>query len=231
MEKKRFPFIHVTQTGSATQFQAVAAFELKSLLLARLCVETTEQESSLEESMNAAFKSRKERREGFLHAISAWPSHLFLELRILAFPSITCMAHGRLSIHILLRANGGNETEVRETVAAHCLNLQPIFLSHMPEAEFVPVFEKDSLERLLTPFDAGYALSIGHLRQSFPLSTPYKRRSIGFENMAEPGTSKEDYTVEHLFPWLPAADSWETFLNTLMGRMEPTLFLTRLSHP
>jgi len=220
----------VVRGHAAEKCEAVAALELASILHAQLSMNFGEDER-MPEGMHkaAAIWQRKERREGLLHALSAWPSSVCIELRIAALPSIACIPNGRLAIHILIRATGEDEARMREEVASRCLSLYPILGSHVPEAEFVPVRDTDELERVLQPFPIRSGISIGRLRQRFALSTPLKRISIGFEKLEELVPEGPNDEVDHRFPWLPSKDDWGTFLQTLMGQMDPALFIVRVS--
>jgi len=228
--KDRFPFILVARGRGADPCEAVAAFELASILHARLCSNDSGEEH-MPEGMRkaAALWQRREKREGLLHALLAWPSSVCLELRMAALPSIACIPNGRLAIHILIRATGKDEAAVREEVASRCLSLYPILGSYVPEAEFIPVRNKEELERVLHPFPLRKGISIGRLRQRFTLSTPLKRLSIGFGKLEELVPEGSSDVVDHVFPWLPSKDDWGVFLQTLMGQMDPVLFLVRVS--
>jgi hypothetical protein len=230
-DKNRFPFIHVVRNQRTDGCEAVAAFELASILHARLCITDSDNGSGPEGMHKAAVAGeRQERREGLLHALSAWLSSVCMELRIAAYPNIACTPNGRLTIHILIRATGRDEARMREEVACRCLSLQPILGAHVLEAEFVPVRDKDDLKRVFQPFPIERGLSIGRLRQRFTLATPLRRLSIGFGDIEElTKQGKNDSVVDHLFPWVSSRDDWGTLLQTMMGQMEPTLFLVRVS--
>lgn len=229
-EKGRFPFIHVIRNDRADACEAVAAFELASILHARLCTNGVDEVRGTEQMHTAAVATeRQRRREGLLQAMSTWSSSVSIEVRIAAYPSIACTPNGRMAIHILIRATGRDEARVREEVACRCLSLYPILASYVPEAEFIPVRNKADLEMLLQPFPMRSGVSIGRLRQRFTFSTPLKRLSIGFGKLQEFLPEGSNEVVDHLFPWLPSKDDWGVFLQTLMGQMDPTLFLVRIS--
>ena len=202
---------------------------MKSILHGSLCCDVHEPDGETEASGAGWQREMRKQREGFLQAVSAWPSNVFLELRISAFPSISCTPNGLLAIYFLIRATGSKKAEVMESVATHYLNLMPIMRSHMPEAEFVPVQDEDVLKRILWPFEPGFACTIRRVEQTFTLSEPFSRLSIGFEKLSKVVPEDTIHSVRHLFPWLPSGDDWGIFLTTMMGKMELGLFLVRLA--
>ena len=210
-------------------FAAVAALEMKSILHGSLCWDVHEPDGETEAHGAGRQREMRKQREGFLQAVSTWPSNVSLELRISAFPSISCTPNGLLAIHFLICATGSKKAEVMESAATHYLNLMPIMRSHMPEAEFVPVQDEDVLKRILRPFEPGFACTIKRVEQIFALSEPFSRLSIGFEKLSKVVPEVAPQSVRHLFPWLPSGDDWGIFLTTMMGKMEPGLFLARLS--
>lgn len=229
-KKQRFPLIHVNKSIGTDTYDAVGALELKSILHARLLVEEHETDGTAENmDRSRTIYRRRQCREGLLHALSPWPSRVCVELRVAALPSISSPPNGRLSIHMLIRARDKDEAKARESVAAHCLSLYPILRSHIPEAEFVPVSDPARLKRVLYPFRMTHALFIGRVKQNLSLSTPLKKLSIGFGDLKERPAEEPNHMVDHVFPWRPSREDWGPFLHTMMGGMEPMLFLARVS--
>lgn len=227
-----FPAVKIV--GEGGRWEGSAALDLDSILAEDLIRPDNHHSQDGEYSSPALYganaKRLQEAREALLQAIVAWSPKVTLELRLASLPDIRHKAQGRFWITLAIRAYGDSESDARERTIRAYLDLRPLLVAHWPEAEFYPVAEASVLESRLSPFDVGWAASIGRRRESVLLSAPMKKIvTLGFggrsgrSSAAEPGGM-----VEHTYPWIPSLDRWERLLDLLSSLMDPVVVLIRI---
>ncbi len=223
----QLPIIRVF--GSGNRFEAVAGYSLQSLLMGVLFRQAAQPgDADRQENGAGPFESGlRSGREGLLKALSSWGGGSTLELRFTAFPDCTVRQRGRLRIALLLRAPGATRAAAREKAAAECLSLRSTLITHMPEAEFVPVTDPGELGEAMKPFPARHAVSIHRRREEIPLSAPFARRAIGLESGLSRET-REGFVLRHVAPWVPSGDTWERFIHMLMTQLDPVCDILRV---
>jgi len=228
-EKRYFPRIQIARAGDGTNsYEAAMGLRLKSILRADLMTDPIRSYETPDEDRKSDYAGRlTETRQSLLHALSAWPSHLCVELRVAAIPNIGSRPNGRLSINMLIRSRGAKREVAGQRVASAFLSLNPIIRAHFREAEFEPVFDRGELEHHLAPFSPSHGVRIERIQEKISLSTPLNRLSIGFgpQTLFE---ERDDRMIVHTYPWLPSLDDWGILLNTMMGQMDPLELIVRV---
>jgi len=209
-------------------FEGLGGLKLKSIIHGNLL----RQESVFSEEDNWPLhrldpKKQQQAREAFLHAIAPWPDNLSLELHITSLPDLVHKAQGRVLISLFLRAIARTEEGVKEEILGRYLSLDPLLASHFPEAEFVPISQREELKQRFTPFAPTHALAVHRRQETLSLAAPLKRLTLGFGPVAVKEVAKNN-VIRHLSPWIPSLDDWSVLIDTLVWQLDPIWIIVRL---
>ena len=115
MSKNTFPAVITQMLTSGGEAEAVFGLALKSMLKGDLFFDNNATDSSDDNSAISVHQQKMTMlREGLLHAISAWPETLTLELLITSLPNLQFNAQGRVLITIVLRIRAKTELKARQ---------------------------------------------------------------------------------------------------------------------
>jgi len=168
--------------------------------------------------------------ESLLQAISSWPTDTTIELLVTANPDLSSRPQGMLTISIIVRTSGNSREEAMEKAIARYMALVNLLPSHMPEADFCPITNRQKLTNVLSPFKEKSALAVHRRRMSISLTHPFRPSpTVGFGNGGQ-GNSKrtEKHAVNHLFPWKRTTNTWRRLLDTMLAQLDPTRIIIRL---
>ena len=210
-------------------FEAVAGLRMVSILRADLLEPGVEQnrETGSDETRRQARK-RYEAMMGLLQSFSGWAEDTVLELMINSAPDIQHTPMGEVSITILLKICGKDREAIMETIISRYLSLAPLLAVHMPEAEFLPITDLETLRKRVRPFAPVGALAVCRRREKISLADPFKRPAAGFNLSGADEQPDDSHQIEHLFPWYPSGDDWSRLLGTILGRLDNVQIIIRV---
>ncbi len=229
--RRYFPTVLVVPDEKSENYDAAVGLSLKSLLkadLLRNAVPSLDVVPDETGSGKGKVSKRQRVREDLVFALSGLPEGVWIELRITAFPHIASRANGKIAIHLFLRSSHWEEETAREKALSAFMSLKSVLCSHLTEAEFMPVTSMDELRFQLHPFRARHAVSIERSQSIISLSTPIKRRLIGFGQEEE--LEQTEPAIRHVSSWRPSHDNWAALLNTLTAQMHFTELIVRITH-
>jgi hypothetical protein len=230
MNKNIFPAV-ITQM-SRSGAEAVFGLALKSILKGDLFFDNNSTDSS-DDKLSISVHQQKMTvlREGLLQAISTWPEALTLELLITSLPNLQFNAQGRVLITIVLRVRAKTELKARQEAMAKFLALRSLLMSHVTEAEFVPISNIDELKFHLAPFKTTRALCVRRRAQSIPVTEALERKTVTGLSPADKHVSQvatESHSVNYVYPWRPSLDDWSCLIQMLMCQLDPLQLIIRL---
>jgi len=223
----QFPYITVRNSGS--QYEALCAVRLDSLLHSDLAVDLYRQggERVVQQSNYSIVKPLQKTREALLAALTAWGFATTLEIRVTSIPDLKYRAQGKIDICLVLLCQAVSENDAKEILLSRYLSLINLLGVHSPEAHWKPVDSAEDFSAFFKPFTPTSAFSIHRKREKLMVSTPLYRNSIGFAK-GKSFSRTEGATIDHLYPWLPSHDDWFRLLNTLTGQLDPIQLIIRL---
>ena len=222
----RFPWIMANRKRN--RFEGLGGLKLKSIIKGDLLLEES---SSLQDENLPSHplhpKKQQQAREALLHAIAAWPDTLSLELHMTSMPDLVHKAQSQILISLFLRAIAPTAEAVKEEIVKRYLSLRPLLASYLPEAEFVPITQREELEQRFAPFTPAHALTIHRRQETLSLAAPLKRLTLGFGPVAVKEVEKNN-VVRHISPWMPSFDDWARLMDTLVWQLDPIRVIVRL---
>ena len=159
MSKNVFPTVIIQKTSGG--FEAVLGLSLKSILKRDLFLEMRSTEEDNDKSATSiSHKLEIIYREGLLQAISTWPNTITLEMHITSLPNLKFKAQGRVLMSMILRTKAKTELKARKDALEKFLSLRTLLLSHMSDAEFMPITNQSELKFYLVPFPMKHAMAV-----------------------------------------------------------------------
>jgi hypothetical protein len=221
MIKKIFPVV-VTQK-KVGDTEAILGIALKSILKGDLFFEKNSNSDNLQKITML--------REGLLQAISSWPETLTLELLITSLPNLQFNAQGRVLITLVMRVRAKTELKARQEAIAKFLALRALLMSHVTEAEFVPISHRDELQFHLTPFKPVRAVAVHRRAQNVPVTEALERKTITGLSPDDERVSQvaaKGRCVNYVYPWRPSLDDWSRLIKMMMCQLDPLQLIIRL---
>jgi len=230
MIKKIFPVV-ITQI-KAGDAEAILGLALKSILKGDLFFEKSSMDASDDKIIVSVNQQKMTvHREGLLQAISAWPKTVTLELLITSLPNLQFNAQGRVLITMVLRVSAKTELKARQEVITKFLSLRALLLSHMTEAEFAPISDREELQFHLSPFKPAYAVAIQRRTESIQVTEALEKKTVtGLSpdnNRVAPEVVK-GYFVNYVYPWRSSLDDWSRLIQMMMCQLDPLQMIIRL---
>ena len=224
---KYFPIIITERINR--KVRGFAGLELKSITQAELLLIDSSVRDSNISALNRMHPGLLQlRREAFILTISELDSALSLELYITAFPSLVHPAENRLEIALLICGKDNSEEQIKEKIVSAFLNIKPVILSMFPEADFRPITNADTLNKVRNYDNFKYATSIDRRIANVSLGTLFVEKQIGFgSNVDKNIHASEQTVVRHLFQWLPSLNDWSQLINTMLNQLDPNRIVIR----
>jgi len=230
MNKKYFPVVITQKTEVGAE--AVLGLTLKSILKGDLFFEKNSTDSADDKTIISVNQQKMPvLREGLLQAISTWPETLTLELLITSLPNLQFSAQGRVLITMALRTRAKTELKARQETIAKYLALRALLLSHMTEAEFAPIGNRDELLFHLSPFKPARAVAVHRRVQSIQVTEALERKNItglSPDDKRVPPVAAKGHFVNYVYPWRPSLDDWSRLIQIMMCQLDPLQLIIRL---
>jgi hypothetical protein len=216
------PHVHVEPSGN--QWRAAVGFRLTELLSQRL------------EGDNVAPRMRlladiHQRSARLAELIAALEGPVSFEIHLASWPSLEAERAGKIAIALRLAVEAAQQEAAVRTCLSHYIGLQAALATHWQEAWFTPLGNGSEFRKLFRPFAPYAAVSLERRRARLTLGEPFRCDSepIGFQTQSRPGSAP--LVVEHLFPWAPSGDDWNSLLAMLLGWPTPQWLVVRMVTP
>lgn len=228
MNKRSFPVI-ITQKKSSG-FEAILGLSLKSILKSDLFLEKRSMKGDGDRAASLHQKLETIYREGLLQAISTWPKTITLEMHITSLPNLKFKAQGKVLMSMILKSKAKTELKARKDVLEKFLSLQTLLLSHMGEAEFVPITNKSDLKFHLAPFPMKYAMAVHRETEKMEITQKVERKTIkGLLARDDSASTVEATSIQYIYPWCEAVDDWTRIFQIMMYDLDPYKIIIRLN--
>lgn len=229
MDKRSFPVIITQKVTSG--FEAVLGLSLKSILKSDLFLETHSTDEGGDKSA-ASLNQKLETiyREGLLQAISTWPKTITLEMHITSLPNLKFKAQGKVFMSLILKSKAKTELKARKDVLEKFLSLHTLLLSHMSEAEFIPITNKSDLKFHLEPFKMKYAMTVHREMERIQITQEVERKTIKGLSVRDDSVVSGAVTyIDYVHPWCESVDDWTRIFQIMMYNLDPYKIIVRLS--
>lgn len=229
MAKNIFPTVITQKTSDG--FEAVLGLSLKSILKNDLFLETKSREDDGDRSgVSLNQKLETIYREGLLQAISTWPKTITLEMHVTSQPNLKFKAQGKVLVSMILKSKAKTELKARKDVLGKFLSLHTLLLSHMGEAEFVPITNKSDLKFHLAPFPMKYAMAVHRESERMEISQKVERKTVtGLLARDDSASPIVDTSIQFVYPWCESVDDWTRIFQIMMYDLDPYKIIVRLS--
>lgn len=229
MSKNIFPNVITQKTSGG--FEAVLGLSLKSILKSDLFLETKSTDEDGDKSA-ASFNQKLEiiYREGLLQAISTWPKTITLEMHITSLPNLKFKAQGKMFMSMILKSKAKTELKARKDVLEKFLSLHTLLLSHMSEAEFIPITNKSDLKFHLVPFNMKYSMAVHRETERIQITQEVERKTIKGLLARDDSVYLATVTyLNYIHPWCASVDDWTRIFQIMMYDLDPYKIIVRLS--
>jgi len=164
--------------------------------------------------------------------IAGWTRPVSVELHLVSRPSLDArQATGQVELAVRLTAREPEREHALGRCLADYVALRTLLGTFWRQARFAPLLNEEEYQRVFSPFEPRSALAVGRRRAEIPLSEPFRWSSgaLGFQPTPRPLPAAA--AIQHLFPWVPAADDRSKLLETLLDFPAPQWIVTRLVTP
>lgn len=228
MSKNIFPTV-ITEKISGG-FEAVLGLSLKSLLKNDLLPEKT---STDDHGYNSSACINQMPAinycSGLLQAVSTWPKSITLEMHITSLPNLNLRAQGRVFMSLMLKSRARTDLKARKDVLEKFMCLQTLLLSHMSNAEFIPITNKSDLKFHLAPFNMKYAMTVHRGMERLQITQELERKTItGLLSRDEKVSPMAAY-IDYIYPWSQSIDDWTGIFQIMMYDLDPYKIVVRLN--
>ena len=200
---------------------------MKSILQGNLLIKQSNRYNSANHYDRLDPKNQQESRESLLHALSAWPSNVSLELHLTALPDLCNRSQGVILVTLFIKAVAPKKEIVIEEIIQRYISIMPILAAHFPEIEFVPVTTTLELSQRRLPFRPAHAIVIYRIKKNLSLSTAFKNSTVGFGPATDKSEGRQE-CLHHCFPWLPSNNHDSRLFNTMLGQLDPVQIVIRI---
>ncbi len=221
-----FPNVHIARTEAGVN--ATLGIVIKSILksnLIRIQEDYQSEKGEADQGTNPQYFQAC--REAFLRALSGWPDHLTMEIKITTAPDLICRPQGKIHIAILLHAHAETEGAAKEEILSRFLAMMPLLNSHFPEIEFLPITDIGKLRSAMFFPQATHAFTIHRRVHQINLSEPFRKRVAGLQAAPHSGDDGR-FMIKHRYPWIPSLDDWSHLMDTMINQLDPIQLIVRL---
>jgi len=169
-------------------------------------------------------------RESFIQAISQLDESLSVELSITSFPNLINPAGNKLEIVFFINGEDESEVIIKEKIVSAYLNIKPVIVTLLPEAEFRSVTTLKVLKEIRSYKQFNTAITIDRKFEEVSLGSPFSRNKIGFgaRGRATDTSKCKKNRIQHIFQWVPSYDDWSKLINVMLNQIDPTRIIMRL---
>ena len=228
MSKNVFPTVITQKTSGG--FEAVLGLSLKSILKRDLFLEMRSTEEDNDKSATSiSHKLEIIYREGLLQAISTWPNTITLEMHITSLPNLKFKAQGRVLMSMILRTKAKTELKARKDALEKFLSLRTLLLSHMNDAEFMPITNQRELKFYLVPFPMKHAMAVHRETERIQITQAVERRTVKGLLPHDDSISPTATFIDYVYPWCESVDDWSRLFQIMMYDLDPFKIIIKLS--